>query len=121
MVDALRREERRKRAGRPGLLDELECDAVDRRTPTPSEVASAAEIRELVKRALLELQLTHPDEMEAVLLKVFDGESWTTIQECLGLSPVKRARTLCARGLDLLRQRVEGLVGDGALGTYLGA
>ncbi|MBI4600994.1 MAG: sigma-70 family RNA polymerase sigma factor [Planctomycetes bacterium] len=119
MVDAIRREARKKRDGKPAAIEGGSAGPAAR-GPTPSEAVSAAEVRDVVRRALLELQVDHPQEMEVVLLKVFEDESWRSIQETLGLSSMKRARTLCARGLDLLRPRIEESLGPTAFEEYLG-
>jgi len=119
IVDAGRHENRQKRDGRP---DEL-GDGIDRlpdRGPTASQIASREEIRELAADVLLELQLEHPDEMEAVLLKVFEGHSWPELRDALGLSSEKRARTLVAHGLERLRPRLEARLGPAVLEEFLG-
>lgn len=110
---------RKKRAGRPASLDaQGEPPASD--DPTASQALSRGEVRDCVGNALLEAQLAHPEEMEIVLLKVFEGHSWPEIREMLGLSSDKRARTLFARGVDLLRPRVEARLGHAGLEELLG-
>ncbi len=118
ILDAIRREKRQKRDGRPFHLD-TRC-GVAAADPTPSQIISMAEVRETVKTSMLRLQLDYPSEMEAVLLKIFEGHSWPEIQTSMNLGSQKRARTLCARGLDLLRPRVEKAVGQQAFGEFLG-
>jgi RNA polymerase sigma factor (sigma-70 family) len=119
MLDAVRREGRKKRAGRPLPLEEG-LAVLAAAAPSPSEVISQEELRGAVRQAILDVQLEHPQEMEVVLLKLFEGESWKAIQDSLGLSSEKRARTLCARGIDLLRPRIQHALGDGAFEEYLG-
>ncbi len=119
IVDALRREGRKKRAGGPMQLDE-EIAVPAAVAETPSELVSADEFREAVRQAVLELQVDHPQEMEAVLLRVFEDETWEAVQQCLGLNSMKRARTLCARGLDLLRPHVEKAIGETPFEEHLG-
>ncbi len=118
ILDAIRSEDRHKRAGRPFALGP--DDGVAASGPTPSRVISGREVREIVKDAVISLQVHHPEPMEAVVLKVFEGRSWPDVQRELGATSVKRARTLCARGLDLLRPRVEKAVGECAFEEYLG-
>jgi RNA polymerase sigma factor (sigma-70 family) len=105
LVDAARHEGRKKRAGHPAPLADSD-DHVAAAGPTPSEAISEEEMKNAVGHALLELQVEHPQETEAVLLKVHEGRSWPEIQELMGLTSVKRARTLFARGVDLIRPRV---------------
>ncbi len=119
IVDALRREGRKKRAGSPMQLDE-EIAVPAAAAETPSELVSGDELRESVRQAVLELQVDHPQEMEAVLLRVFEDETWEAVQQCLGLNSMKRARTLCARGLDLLRPHVEKAIGEKSFEEHLG-
>jgi RNA polymerase sigma factor (sigma-70 family) len=119
IIDAIRREDRKKRAGRPFELDDS-LDAGAAPGPTPSGIVSAQEVRDVVRDTLLRLQVEHPQEMEVVLLKVFEGESWPAIQKILNLSSEKRARTLCARGLDLMRPRIEEALGGAAFDDFLG-
>jgi hypothetical protein len=57
--------------------------------------------------------------MEAVVLKVYEGLSWPELKDAMGLTSEKRARTLVARGLELLRPRVERALGPGGTGTLL--
>ena len=45
-------------------------------------------------------------------MKIFEGYSWAMIQEWQNLGSTKRARTLYARGIDLLRPHVAKSVGD---------
>ncbi|HZN58536.1 MAG TPA: hypothetical protein VFD71_10720, partial [Planctomycetota bacterium] len=87
--------------------------------PTASQAASAREARDIAAQALLALQVDHPEEMEAVVLKVYEGLSWPELKDAMGLTSEKRARTLVARGLELLRPRVERALGPGGTGTLL--
>jgi len=105
MVDGWRREAARKRAGRPISLaaDGLEPASS---TPQASEIAAANEVESEVAKAILELHVEHPLEMDVVVMKSFDGHSWETIRALLDLSSVKRARSLFAAGLDMLRPRL---------------
>lgn len=117
ILDAVRREGRLKRGAPRSSLAEEESRAISP-GDSPSAVVQSQDLKETVGRAVLELQLEHPDEMEAVVLKVFEGETWAGIKDHLGLSSEKRARTLYARGIDLLRpglerQGLEGAVGGG--------
>jgi RNA polymerase sigma factor (sigma-70 family) len=120
IIDAGRREARKKRAGRPVLLGDHDAD-VPSFDPTASQIACAEELRGAVGRALLDLQLDHAQEMEAVVLKVFEGHSWPEVKDAMGLSSDKRARTLVARGLELLRPRVEAALGPDVLAEFLGS
>ncbi len=119
ILDAVRRQNAGKRAGNPLPLEEG-IDAAAPGSGSPSRLAVEEEVRDAVRRAVLDLQVEHAGEMEAVVLKVFDGLSWQQVQDCMALSSQKRARTLCARGLDLLRPRVESVLGDSAFEEYLG-
>lgn len=119
ILDAVRRQESKKRGGRPVALEEG-LDSPIASGSSPSQAAAASEVREAVKAAMLELQVTHPEEMEAVLLKVFEDLSWSDLKDWLELSSVKRGRLLCARGLDLLRPRIAAAVGRAAFEEYLG-
>jgi DNA-directed RNA polymerase specialized sigma24 family protein len=110
IIGAARREGRLKRAARPGELHE---SAVEGPGPTGSRIVSDEEIRTAVGHAVIEAQVEHPEEMEAVLLKVFEGLSWPEIKEAMDLTSEKRARTLFARGVDLLRPLVERSLGAG--------
>ena len=87
---------------------------------TASQLIADAEVREATGRALLGLQLEHADEMEAVLLRVFEDQSWSEMRQTLGLTSDKRARTLFAKGIDRLRPRVEQALGKPALMDLLG-
>jgi RNA polymerase sigma factor (sigma-70 family) len=119
IIDAGRRESRQRRSGRPHALGDLAGQVADA-GPTASQIASREEVRAATGRALLELQLEHPGEMHAVLLKVFEGQSWPEVKEAMGLSSEKRARTLVARGLELLRPRLESLLGGAVLEEFIG-
>ena len=120
IIDAGRKEARQKRAGRPEQLGDAESRIVSP-DPSASRIVSEEELRDAAGKALLELQLEHPEEMEVVLLKVFEGQSWPEIKETLGLSSEKRARTLFARGIDILRPRVERSLGREAFREFLGS
>lgn len=106
ILDAVRRESRLKRGVPRSSLTDEESRAI---APgeSPSAVVQSQDLKEAVGRAVLELQVAHPEEMEAVVLKIFEGETWTGIKDHLGLSSEKRARTLYARGIDLLRPGLE--------------
>ncbi len=119
IVDAGRRQQSLKRAGRPDELGD-QADEVRSFDPTASQIVSREEVHEVTGRALLELQLEYPEEMEAVLLKVFEGHSWRELEQALGLSSAKRGRTLVARGLERLRPRLEERLGPGTLEEFLG-
>lgn len=105
IIDGWRGESRQKRAGRPVSLEARVSDPAAR-DASISEEAGRRELREAIANAVLEEQLVHPQEMEVVVLKVFDGESWSGIRNLLELSSEQKARTLFARGLDLLRVRI---------------
>ncbi len=119
IVDAGRREGRDKRAGHPRGLQTDDGDAIAG-DPSASRTVSAGEIRRVVADALLEQQVSHPEEMEVVLLKVFEGQSWPGIRGWLGLTSEKRARTLFVRGLDLLRPRIRDALGRDGFEEFLG-
>ena len=119
IVSAARAEARQKRAGNPMPLDEAEA-GVASPDPAASSIVTAAELRDATAQVLVELQVEHPEAMEVVLLHVFEGRSWAEITDALGLSSAKRARTLYAKGLDLLRPRVERRLGKPALWDLLG-
>lgn len=110
ILDVARREDRVKRAGRPAPLDG-ERDLPRSPDPSPSQIVARAEVREVVARALIELQVEHPLEMEVVVRKVFESESWPTIRALLDLSSDRRARTLFAHGIALLQPRLEAALG----------
>lgn len=118
IADAGRHEARQKRAGNPGQLGEDDV-LVAAQDPTASRLASREEVRRAAAGALLELQLEHPQEMEAVVLKLFEGHSWPELRAALGLSSDKRARTLYAHGLELLRPRIEASLGPDAIQDFL--
>lgn len=80
--------------------------------PSPSRVVSARETLHALGSAVLAIQVDHPQEMEAVTLKVFEGYSFPEISERMALDSEKRARILVARGIDLLRPRVRRLTGS---------
>ncbi len=100
----------------------LEGEAVDVEAddPTASGLLANFEVREATASALLELQVDHAEEMEAVLLRVFEDQSWSEMRHTLGLTSDKRARTLFAKGIDRLRPRVEKAFGKPALADLLG-
>lgn len=112
IVDAGRREGRQKRAGKPSELGSFDIEAP---AVGVSSVLAEREIREAVAQALMELQVDHPQEMEVVVRRLFEEESWATITENLALSSVKRGRTLYAHGLDRLRPAVENSLGESTL------
>ncbi|MBI4602589.1 MAG: hypothetical protein HY721_11575 [Planctomycetes bacterium] len=118
IVDAGRREGREKRAGRPVVLGD-HAGLVESPGPTASQIVCKEEVRAAAARAILELQVEHPREMEAVLLKVFEGQSWPELKDALGLSSEKRARTLFARGLEILRPHVERSLGPAVVAEFL--
>ena len=119
IIDAWRREGRRKRAGRPLSLAD-DGGEPDSRARSPSQLASADELRREVARHILELHVERPREMEAVVLKAFDGMSWAQIRRALGLSSDRVGRTLFAGGIELLRPRLERALGATALDRVLG-
>lgn len=119
IVDAARYENRDRRAGRPVPLGSR-LDEPAGRDPTASQVLSELEFREAIGTAIVQLQLEHPDEMEAVILKLFEGLSWSGLRARLALSSEKRGRTLFARGVDLLRPRLDEALGTSVLAEYLG-
>lgn len=119
IVTAGRHESRKKRSGNRQDLGEQD-GLLESPDPTASQIISKKEMRDAVGQALVDLQLQYPQEMEVVLLKVFESESWSTIQRALGLSSLKRARTLFARGIDLLRPEVEKNLGRPAVEEFLG-
>ena len=56
-------------------------------------------------------RLMHIGQHDLVwILKVFEGHSWPELKEAMGLSSEKRARTLFAQGLELLRPRIEAVL-----------
>ncbi len=118
IVDAWRGEERQKRAGRPLPIADggYEPPAPD---PTASRVVSESELRGVIGREVLSLHVDHPREMEVVVLKLFEGESWARIREILELSSDRRARTLFAHGIDLLRPGLGRSLGEDALQSAL--
>ncbi len=118
IISTGRHEGRKKRSGRPVPLEGEESWVVSP-GPTVSQILSDEELRAAVGSVLLDLQLEHPEAMEVVLLKVFEGQSWPEIKAALGLSSEKRARTLFALGVDLLRPRVAKRVGKPALEEFL--
>jgi len=118
IIDTGRGESRKKRGGNPAPLGDAAADVAGR-DPTASQAASAREARDIAAQALLALQVDHPEEMEAVVLKVYEGLSWPELKDAMGLTSEKRARTLVARGLELLRPRVERALGPGGTGTLL--
>ncbi len=110
---------RQKRSGRVFPIDE-EADDLQAHDPTASRIVADQEVREVTGNALLILQLKHPTEMDAVLLRVFESQSWAEMREAMGLTSDKRARTLFAKGIDLLRPEVEKALGRPALSDFLG-
>ena len=88
---------------------------------TPLQIISGVEVRQVVGDAILHLQIAYPEEMEAVLVRVFEGQSWDGMQKWMGLSSPKRARTLFARGVFLLRPQVEKALGRSAFLEFVGS
>jgi RNA polymerase sigma factor (sigma-70 family) len=119
IIDAERHERCQKRDGpvQPMPEHDLQPPSPD---PTASTIVSREEIRTAFASALLELQVDHPQEIDVLLMKIFEGKTWSQIQALLGLSSEKRARTLYARGLDLLRPRVGAVLGKEAYRELLG-
>lgn len=107
-----------KRGARPAALDAVGEVASD--APSVANDAQSAELREAVGHALLDLQRDYPQEMEAVLMKVFEERTWPQIRASLALSSDKRARTLFAKGVERLRPAVEKRLGPDAFGEMLG-
>jgi RNA polymerase sigma factor (sigma-70 family) len=118
MIDAWRREGSQKRAGRPIALEEALLPSPG--SPTASTILSEKELRAEVARYILQLQIEHPSEMEVVVLKVFDGLSWSEIGDYLDLSSDRVGRTMFARGVDLLRPHLEKALGETPLDRLLG-
>ncbi len=114
IVDAARWEGRQKRAGRPSPLGTAAGD-VESPGPAASTILSTSKIRDAIVEALVDLQVEHPREMEVLVRKLFEEQSWSLIREELLLSSVKRVRTLFARGVDRLRPHVERRLGETAL------
>ncbi|MBI4602837.1 MAG: hypothetical protein HY721_12845 [Planctomycetes bacterium] len=115
IIDAHRAEGRKKRGDEPLPLDGLEgCGSRGPAAagPSPSEEASAAEAHSRLGEAILAVQVEHPREMEAVVLRVFEGSSFPEIRERLSLDSERCARLLFLRGLDQLRPRVRRLAGS---------
>lgn len=110
---------RQKRSGNLFPIDE-EVDDLTAQDPTASQIIANQEVRDRTGNALLALQLKHPAEMDAVLLRVFESQSWADMREAMGLTSDKRARTLFAKGIDLLRPEVEKALGRPALSDLLG-
>lgn len=119
ITDAARQETAMKRAGRPLAL-EAALPVAERAGPSPSSLSSSEELRSALGKAVLELQVEHPLEMEVVVLKLFEGKSWPAIRAHFDLSSDKKARTLFSRSLDLLRVRIKEIVGPAALRDLLG-
>ena len=119
MAAAGRAEARQKRGSDPHDLGDEDAQ-VESQAPTASQVLGDEEMRTALGRAVLELQVEHAEEMEAVLSRVFEERSWSELVEDMGLSSAKRARTLFASGIDLLRPRVEKMLGKSALWETLG-
>ena len=119
MADAWRGEARQKRAGRPGPIGEGDFEPVAG-DPSVSRIVSDAELRERVGGAILDLQVAHADEMEAVVLKLFEDATWPRIRAVMGLRSDHRARTLFARGIDRLRPCLESALGEGSVDAIIG-
>lgn len=119
MTDAARQEAAGKRAVRPVALD-ASSPVPDRAVESPSAILSAEELQSVLQKAIMELQVEHPIEMEVVVLKLFEGKSWEAISMQLDLSSEKKARTLFSRSLDLLRVRIKEVLGPAALRDLLG-
>ena len=119
MVDAWRHESRKKRDGRPVAIgaSDLHPAADD---PTASRVVSDRELKGEVGRIVLQMQVEHPREMEVVVLKVFEGMSWSGIRDELGLTSDRVGRTLFAKGIDRLRPRLRESLGKEGLDAVLG-
>jgi len=73
-----------------------------------------------VGSSILEVQASHPQEMEVVVRKVFEEETWPQIRAALELSSDKRARTLFVKGLERLRSLVEERLGTRSFEQLLG-
>jgi RNA polymerase sigma factor (sigma-70 family) len=115
IIDAHRAEAREKRGGPEGIPAGPEGEMA--REPaaeeeSPSQAAASRETLHALGSAILAVQVEHPREMEAVVLKVFEGCSFPEIGDRLSLGSEKRARLLFARGIDLLRPRVRRLAGS---------
>ena len=108
-----------KRGSRPAPLDAV--GEVAAGGLSVSAGAQSAELREAVGHALLEVQREYPQEMEVVLMKVFEERTWPQIRAALELTSDKKARTLFARGVERLRPLVEKRLGPDAFGHVLGA
>lgn len=117
-MNTARNEGRQKRSGRPVSLGDGDQNLAAQ-APSASAIITGQEIRLAAGRAIVELQLEHPDEMEAVLLKVYESQSWPRIRQEMQLTSEKRARTLFARGIDLLRPQVECRLGEAAFADFL--
>jgi len=114
-----------RRAARGGERRELELPPEDaERVETPEPSASAAffvdEVRAAIGEAIVELQVKSPLEMEAVVLKAFEGQSWPEMRSRLGLTSEKRARTLFSNGVALLRPLVSKRLGKADFHELLG-
>ncbi len=118
IIDAGRHETRKKRGGNPVLLGE-HAEMVKSPDPTASQIACRQEVLDATGHALLELQASHPEEMEAVVLKIFEGHSWPELKDAMSLTSEKRARTLFAHGLELLRPRIEATLGADVIAEFL--
>jgi len=119
IVDAAREEQAARRAGRPLPLEEGLNDP-PARLQTPSTALFRDEMRAAIGDALVELQVKHPREMEAVVSKLFDDQTWPELRERFGLTSDKKARSLFARGIDLLRPLVKKSLGESAVREFLG-
>jgi RNA polymerase sigma factor (sigma-70 family) len=119
ITDAARHESADKRAGRPLALD-ASSPVPERTDLSPTSLASSEELRSVLKKTILELQVEHPLEMEVVVLKLFEGKSWPAIRAHFDLSSEKRARTLFSHSLDLIRMRIKEILGPATLRDLLG-
>ena len=119
IAGAGRHEGRGKRAGRPAAFGS-HADDLEAPGPGLSTIISSEEVRSEMAKALLDEQVASPREMEVVVLKLYEGQSWPAIRDKLDLSSEKRARTLFVQGIDLLRRRVEKTLGPSALSDFIG-
>lgn len=110
VIDVYRRENRKKRAVRPVSFSDWSSEPGGPQE-TPSRIVSDEELRSEVGKAILGLQVSHPKEMEVVVRKIFEGESWPMIRASLGLSSDRVGRTLFAKGVNLLRPRLKEALG----------
>ena len=117
IVDAARKVGAQKRGERAVELHDHDAKTDD---PRPSEIMAQGELKNVLAQAIIELQIEHAQEMEVVLLKIFEGYTWTEIKSWQGLTSEKRARTLFARGVDLLRPYAKQALGDRNFSELLG-